>query len=58
MESPEINPALTVHLLLLLEKEITTHSRILAWKAPRTTEPDMLYSMGSQRAGHDLATEQ
>ena len=31
IESPEMNPALTVH-LSLLEKEITTHSSILAWK--------------------------
>ena len=33
-------------------------SSILAWKIPWTEEPGGLQSMGSQRAGHDLATEQ
>ena len=32
-----------------LEKEMATHSSILAWKIPRTEEPGGLYSMGSQR---------
>ena len=36
-----------------LEKEMVTHSSILAWKTPRTEEPDRLQSMGSQRVGHD-----
>ena len=36
-----------------LEKEMATHSRILAWKTPWMEEPDRLQSMGSQRAGHD-----
>ena len=36
-----------------LEKEIAIHSSTLAWKIPRTEEPDRLQSMGSQRAGHD-----
>ena len=40
-----------------LEKEMATHSSILAWEIRRTEEPGRLYSMGSQRAGHDLATE-
>ena len=40
-----------------LEKEMATHSRILAWKIPWTEEPGSLQSMGSQRVGHDLATE-
>ena len=31
-----------------LEKETATHSSILAWKIPRTEEPDGLQSMGSQ----------
>ena len=31
-----------------LEKEMTTHSRILAWKIPWTEEPGGLQSMGSQ----------
>ena len=36
-----------------LEKEMTTHSSILAWKIPRTEEPGVLQGMGSQRVGHD-----
>ena len=36
----------------LLEKEIATHSSILAWKIPWTEEPGGLQSMGSQRVGH------
>ena len=42
----------------LLEKEMATHSSILAWKIPWTKEPDRLQSMGLQRVGHKLATEQ
>ena len=37
----------------LLEKEIATHSTILAWKIPWMVEPGRLQSMGSQRVGHD-----
>ena len=36
-----------------LEKEMATHSSTLAWKIPWTEEPGRLYSMGSQRVGHD-----
>ena len=36
-----------------LEKEMTTHSSILAWKIPSTEEPGGLWSTGSQRVGHD-----
>ena len=36
-----------------LEKEIATHSSILAWRIPRMEEPGGLRSMGSQRVGHD-----
>ena len=39
-----------------LEKEMATHSSILAWKMPWTEEPGRLQSMGSQRLGHDSAT--
>ena len=39
-----------------LEKEMGTHSSILAWKIPRMEEPDRLQSMGSQRVGHDWVT--
>ena len=36
-----------------LDKEMATHSSILARKIPRTEEPGRLQSMGSQRVGHD-----
>ena len=36
-----------------LEKEMATHSSILAWRIPGTEEPGGLPSMGSHRAGHD-----
>ena len=36
-----------------LEKEMATHSSIIAWKISWTEEPGKLQSMGSQRAGHD-----
>ena len=36
-----------------LEKEMATHSSILAWEIPGTEEPGGLQSMGSQRARHD-----
>ena len=38
-----------------LEKGITTHSSILAWRIPWTEEPGRLQSMGLQRVGHDCA---
>ena len=37
----------------LLEKEMATHSSILAWKIPWTEEPGRLQSMGSQRVEDD-----
>ena len=37
----------------LLEKEMATHSSILAWKIPWMEEPSRLQSMGSQRVEHD-----
>ena len=37
----------------LLEKEMATHSSILAWKIPWMEEPGRLQSMESQRPGHD-----
>ena len=36
-----------------LEKEMATHSKILAWRIPWTEEPGGLQSTGSQRVGHD-----
>ena len=35
-----------------LEKEMATHSSVLAWRIPGTEEPIGLLSMGSQRVGH------
>ena len=35
-----------------LEKEMATHSSILAWRIPWKEEPGGLYSIGSQRIGH------
>ena len=39
-----------------LEKEMTTHSNILAWIIPRTEEPGGRQSRGSQRVGHNWVT--
>ena len=36
-----------------LEKEMETHSSILAWEIPWTGELDGLQSVGSKRVGHD-----
>ena len=36
-----------------LEKEMATHSSVLAWRIPRTEEPGGLPSMGWHRVGHD-----
>ena len=41
-----------------LEREMATHSSILAWEVPRTEETGRLQSMGSQRVRHDLGTKQ
>ena len=41
-----------------LEKEIATHSSILAWEILWREKPGGLQSMGSQRVGHNLATKQ
>ena len=40
----------------LLEREMATRSRTLAWKIPWMEEPGRLQSMGSQRVGPDWAT--
>ena len=39
-----------------LEKEMVTHSSILAWRIPWTEKPGRLQSIGSQRVGHDWVT--
>ena len=36
-----------------LEKEMATHSRILAWRIPQTEKPGELQSVGSQRVRHN-----
>ena len=38
-----------------LEKEMATHSSVLAWRIPGMAEPDGLLSVGSHRVGHDLS---
>ena len=42
----------TLH-LHALEKEMATHSSVLAWRIPGTGEPGGLPSVGSHRVGHD-----
>ena len=39
--------------ICILEKEMATHSSVLAWRIPGTGEPGELPSMGSHRVGHD-----
>ena len=38
-----------------LEKEMATHSSVLAWRISGTGEPGGLLSMGSHRVGHDIS---
>ena len=40
-----------------MEKELATHSSILAWRIPWTEEPSGLQLMGSQRIRHRLTDE-
>ena len=40
-------------LFYALEKEMATHSSVLAWRIPGTGEPGGLPSLGSRRVGHD-----
>ena len=48
------NAELTKHWSsFVLEKEMATHSSVLAWRIPGTGEPGGLLSMGSHRVGHD-----
>ena len=44
---------LTLSQKVSLEKEMTTHSSILAWRILWTEKPGSLHSMKSQRVGHD-----
>ena len=41
-----------------LEKEMATHSSVLAWEISWTEEHGGLWSMGLQKSGHDLVTKQ
>ena len=41
-----------------LEKEMATHSNILAWEIPWTEEPGGLQLLGLQRVEHELTTKQ
>ena len=41
-----------------LKNGMTAHSSILVYKIPRTEDPGWRQSMGLQRVGHDLATEE
>ena len=40
-------------ILRVQEKEMATHSCVLAWRTPRTEEPGGLQAIGSQRVGHN-----
>ena len=42
-----------IYFCFIVEKEMSTHSSILAWRIPGTEEPSGLLSMGSHRVGHD-----
>ena len=52
MGSPESDMAERLH-FHALEKEMATHSSVLAWRIPGTGDPGGLPSMGSHRVGHD-----
>ena len=40
---------------VFLEKEMATHSSVLAWRIPGTGKPGGLPSLGSHRVGHDCS---
>ena len=48
-----LSPEFGVYFFALQEKEMATHSSILAWRIPWAEEPDGLLSMGSHRISHD-----
>ena len=48
-----LNTEIWVHEQILMEKEMATHSSVLAWRIPGTEEPGGLPSLGSHRVGHD-----
>ena len=41
--------------IYIMEKEMATHSSVLAWRIPGMGEPGGLLSMGSHRVGHDCS---
>ena len=45
--------AIYSQIVLCVEKEMATHSSVLAWRIPGMAEPGGLLSMGSHRVGHD-----
>ena len=49
----EQNGELDILTCCSLEKEMATHSSVLAWRIPGTGEPGGLPSMGSHRVGYD-----
>ena len=54
MESLESDTTERLHFHFhTLEKEMATHSNVLAWRIPGMAEPGGLPSMGSHRVGHD-----
>ena len=53
-EESDMTERLHFHFSLhALEKEMATHSSVLAWRILGTAEPGELPSMGSHRVGHD-----
>jgi len=50
------NMTLCVYVHIHMEKEMASHSSVLAWRIPGTGEPGRLQSMGSLGVGHDWAT--
>ena len=54
MESQRVDTTERLHFHFhALEKEMATHSSVLAWRIPGTAEPDGLPSMELHRVGHD-----
>ena len=53
MDRKKIQYAYTNSKKSRVEKEMATHSSVLAWRVPATGEPGGLPSMGSHRVGHD-----
>ena len=54
----QVSVTIIFHLFVLvsmcaLEKEMVTHSSVLAWRIPGTGEPGGLLSMGLHRVGHN-----